>query len=246
MNQQGPTRKRGPLIFAAGTCRILTPLGEGHKKGQAIGLHCMIRDHESDNYYGGNLLRNAWGGEHVLKFITDIKSGAALTEDNYEIVKDYSWNTNMIAEDNLEIVRKHFDKVEIFLIEISQNKGGPLVETEEHIQKYVDAIKEVIGDTPIVWQCHFRPHIYAPGYTDKDLTVCPWHEPLPARERIYNVLKKEKYFLDPTDMILECGHESVLWDVDLHWNLNGCKKWWDYTYSKLKEWELIKAEYLIT
>jgi len=204
----------------------------------------MLRNHENDNYYGGNFLRNAWSATDILKFLSDIKDGAPLVGTNFEVVNDDAWKNNTIPEDSIELVRKYFDKVDIFLIEISANRGSLEEMTEEHLQKCVESIKDFIGPKLIVWQCHFRPHVYAPGYTDRDLAVCPWHEPLPARERIYNVLKKEKYFLDPSEKVKEWGHEKVLWDIDWHWNVIGYTMWSKFLFSKLEEWELVKADYI--
>jgi hypothetical protein len=252
-------------VFASGSCRILHALDElSRSKSNIKSVHSM-----KEPFFGANFMGKLHNTKQHIQFFKYLKGDITIPEPILEqfltCYDTHIWPPGSIQRDNpansLETIRRLWDSIDYFLIEICSIKyyGTPeyalqmellpeeskkiyRVQTAEEIKEDLLFLARYLGK-PIIFACHIRPHLI-----DNQIQI-------PERTIIYEAIKdviettglervaggntataafgKTRHrLLDPTDILIKYGKKHIQPDL-LHWRRSGLRLYSNQIYQLL-------------
>lgn len=219
-------------VFASGSCRLLTTLGDGRGKIQPI--HSMTR-----NFVGINFLGKLYNTKQHIQFLRWIRDEITIPDSilpyfltsysNREDIDDKS-----LLSEKKQTIKDEFDSCDFFIFEICSIKlcerDGFQVQYEltdnwvlrtqsrEELFHDMQIIRSLIpAHKPLLFQTHFRPNIIKNNVLLK----------ISKRELIYFTalsicrLYPNTYVYDPSIII---RNDLSLYDGDVHFNERGFQR----------------------
>lgn len=225
-------------IFASGSCRLLTTMGDG--RGKVRPIHSM-----SHNFVGINFLAKLHNTQQHIQFIRFLKDEVELpdtirtrffTTPDSLIVKHLGNHCDPIStiQEKKDQIRKDWDDCDWYVFEICSlklytNQGFQVqyehthdfetrVQTEDELLDDLQALVNLIPrGKKILFQVHFRPNVI---YNNENMTI-------EKRETLYRVIKgfcenHENCFMYDPSILLRTNHS--FFDGDTHFHADGYRE----------------------
>jgi hypothetical protein len=230
-------------VFASGSCRLITTIGNGRGKIQPI--HSMF-----DNFFGINFLGKLHNTKQHIQFIKWINDEIDIPQDILSsFLTSYGlFNNSRNGIEPLELnpikkqtIKDAFNDCDTYIFEICSiklyerdgyqvqfeltNNYTCVLQSKTDIYDDLKILQELIPKgKKIIFQIHFRPNII---YNNASKTI-------DKREIIYNVVNNfcnthdNVYIYDPSILL---NTDTSLYDGDTHFNDRGHAVSFNYIYN---------------
>ena len=231
----------GIKVFASGSCRILTTLGDGHNK--ITPLHSMIR-----NYTGPNFLGKLHNVKQHIQFIKFIRGELDIPHEILSVFLT-SYNIRLKDIDDINLLpqkvltlNEQFNECNCYIFEIcslklySKNNYQVqhehtsdyqiILQNESELYNDLCTLRNLIpSNKKVIFQTHFRPNII---YNNVSKLIV-------HRTIIYNTVSAlcreypNTYIYDPS-ILIKSDHS--FFDGDTHFTEKGYIASFNYLYNK--------------